>query len=69
MRGMHEDPLPRQPSERTGRHYCLKCLAEVPTEAYFHNEQVCDACAAKDEYPLESTPEVTAKARKPKAGG
>ncbi len=53
---MHDEPLPRQLGERTGKHYCVKCLAEVPAEEFFRNEQVCDACAAEDEYPLKSTP-------------
>jgi hypothetical protein len=35
--------------ERTGKHYCVTCLAEVPSEAYFANDHVCDACAAKEQ--------------------
>ena len=47
----------RRMPERTGKHICVMCLAEVPAEAYFANDHVCDACAAKEEYPLQSTPE------------
>jgi len=55
-----DDDLPlRHLGERTGRHYCLKCLAETPADEYFRNEQICDACAAKNEYPLQSTPNET----------
>jgi hypothetical protein len=52
-----DDPTPRKLTERTGRHLCLRCLREVPADEYFRNDQICDACAAKDEYPLKSTPE------------
>jgi hypothetical protein len=54
---VHDDPLPRKLPERTGRHFCVKCLAEVEGEEYFRNDQVCDRCAAEDEYPLKSTPD------------
>ena len=54
---MHDDPPPRALPERTGKHYCTRCLAPVPAEEYFRNDHICDACAAKDEYPLKSTPE------------
>lgn len=54
---MDEEPLPRQLPERTGRHYCVKCLAPVPAEEYQRNDHICDTCAASDEYPLASTPE------------
>jgi len=53
---MHDEPPPRNLPERTGKHYCLRCLAEVRGEEYFRNEQLCDACAAENEYPLKSTP-------------
>jgi len=52
-----EDSPPRQLNERTGRHYCIVCLKEVPAEEYFRNDQICDVCAEKDEYPLASTPD------------
>jgi hypothetical protein len=57
---LDEDP-PRQLSERTGKHRCIRCLAEVTAEAYQRNDHVCDACAAADEYPLQSTPEAKGK--------
>lgn len=53
---MHDDPPPRELSERTGKHYCVKCLAQVPAEEYLRNDHICDRCAAVDEYPLASTP-------------
>ncbi len=48
---------PRQLKERTEKHRCVKCLTEIPAEEYFANDFVCDQCAAKEEYPLQSTPE------------
>jgi len=42
---MHDEPPPRKLKERTGRHLCIRCLAEVPAEEYFRNDQVCDRCA------------------------
>ena len=54
---MHDDPPPRELNERTGKHYCIKCLAVVTAEEYFRNDQICDACAENEEYPLASTPE------------
>jgi hypothetical protein len=53
---MLEDPSPRQMNERTGKHYCVRCLAETPAEEYLRNDHICDACAAAPEYPLKSTP-------------
>jgi len=52
-----DENTPRRLSERTGRHYCIVCLKEVEAEEYFRNDQICDVCAEKDEYPLASTPE------------
>ena len=54
---MHDDPPPRELTERTGRHLCVKCLAPIAAEEYFRNDMICDACAQSDEYPLKSTPE------------
>lgn len=51
------DPTPRQLPERTGRHLCVKCLAAIPLDEYLRNDHICDACAARDEYPLASTPD------------
>ena len=55
---MQDEPVPRNLPERTGRHYCIQCLAEVPADEYFGNDCLCDACARQEEvYPLQSTPE------------
>ncbi|HEX2060452.1 MAG TPA: hypothetical protein VHK90_06900 [Thermoanaerobaculia bacterium] len=54
---MQDDATPRALNERTAKHYCVKCLAQIPAEEYFRNDFLCDACAANDEYPLASTPE------------
>jgi hypothetical protein len=53
---VQEDGPPRELAERTGKHFCVKCLAPVRTEEYLRNDHICDACAASDEYPLASTP-------------
>jgi hypothetical protein len=55
---MQDDAPLRELPERTGRHFCVKCLSPVRTEEYLRNDHICDACAAKDEYPLKSTPGV-----------
>ena len=60
---MHQ-PSRRGLPERTGKHFCVACLKEVPAEQYFRNDHICDACAAKDEYPLASTPEPKAPKKK-----
>jgi hypothetical protein len=58
---MFDDELPRNLPERTGRHYCIQCLAEVPADAYFRNDHLCDPCAfAGESFPLESTPDAPA---------
>ena len=55
---MHDEPTPRNLRERTGKHRCVKCLADVPMEEYLRNDHICDACAAEgDEYPLATTPD------------
>jgi hypothetical protein len=56
-----DDDLVRKRTERTGKHYCIKCLAEVPAEENFRNDHICDDCAAGDEYPLKSTPDPAAE--------
>ncbi|MEO8380139.1 MAG: hypothetical protein ABI779_10790 [Acidobacteriota bacterium] len=53
---MQDDPV-RELPERTGKHYCVKCLAQVKAEEYLRNDHICDACAASDDYPLASTPD------------
>lgn len=54
---MHDDPPRRELNERTGKHYCIRCLALVPADVYLRNDHICDACASKVEYPLASTPD------------
>ena len=54
---MLDEPPPRALPERTGRHLCIRCLAEVAADVYLRNDHLCDACAESDEYPLASTPE------------
>ena len=58
---MDDEPPPRHLKERTGKHYCVTCMAEVPAEEYLRNDHVCDACAEQEEYPLQSTPESNGK--------
>ena len=45
---MHDEPLPRKLNERSGKHLCTRCLAEVPAEKYFANDHICDKCAAEE---------------------
>lgn len=52
-----DDETPRQLAERTGKHYCVRCLTEVTGDVYLRNDFLCEACAVKGEYPLQSTPE------------
>jgi hypothetical protein len=54
---MHEDPTPRNLPERTGRHRCIRCLADTPAEEFLRNDHLCDECAAGPEYPEPSKPE------------
>jgi hypothetical protein len=56
-----DEPIPRQLNERTGRHRCIRCLAEVEAALYLQNDFLCDACA-DDGFPLASTPEPTTAA-------
>ena len=53
---MQDEPTPRQLPERTGRHYCIRCLRETPAAEYLANDHLCNDCAASEEYPLASTP-------------
>lgn len=46
---MHDEPPRRKLNERTGKHYCIQCLEEVPADDYFRNDHVCDACGQKKE--------------------
>jgi hypothetical protein len=45
---MHDEPPPRELPERTGKHYCVTCLAPVPADEYFANDHICTACALKE---------------------
>jgi len=54
---MHEELTPRELPERTGRHYCVRCMAIISAEEFQRNDHICDACAGQDEYPLASTPD------------
>ncbi len=51
-----DDTTPRKLSERTGRHVCTRCLAQVPADEYLDNDHLCDKCAGDGDYPLKSTP-------------
>ena len=44
---MQDEETPRQLQERTGRHKCINCLAEVSDEEYLRNDFFCDACATE----------------------
>ena len=48
---MHEE-TPRHLPVRSGKHRCIRCLAEVPAEEYFANDQVCDECGERFEKEL-----------------
>lgn len=61
---MHDTPPLRELHERTGRHFCVRCLAPVPAEEFFRNDHICDACAENNEYPLASTPDEPARKKK-----
>jgi hypothetical protein len=43
-------------NERTGRHVCIRCLAEIDPETLQRNDFLCDPCADDGDYPLASTP-------------
>jgi hypothetical protein len=34
--------------ERTGKHFCVHCLAEVDGEVFMRNDHLCDACVGDD---------------------
>jgi hypothetical protein len=46
---VHDEPTPRNLPERTGKHFCVKCRAEVPADEYFRNDFVCGKCAEEEE--------------------
>ena len=45
---MDEAP-PRRLKEQTEKHYCVKCLREIPADEYFRNDFVCDPCAEQEQ--------------------
>jgi hypothetical protein len=55
---MDDEPIPRRMTERTGKHVCVRCLAEIDLETLQRNDFLCDRCAADGDYPLASTPAV-----------
>jgi hypothetical protein len=44
---VQDEETPRQLQERTGRHRCINCLADISDEEYFRNDFFCDTCAAQ----------------------
>jgi hypothetical protein len=42
---MLDDRTPQNLPERTGRHLCIQCMADVETEEYLRNDHLCDVCA------------------------
>ena len=42
---------PRFLRERTGKHYCTLCLAEISWEEFDDNDSLCDGCTEVDEHP------------------
>lgn len=45
---MQDERTPRNLPERTGKHYCVQCLREVPADEYQRNDMLCDECAEKE---------------------
>jgi hypothetical protein len=50
---MLDEETPRYLSERTGKHRCIRCLADTPDEQYFANDHLCETCAAEEEQQQE----------------
>lgn len=50
------DTTERGLPERTGRHFCTRCLGETPAEEYLEYDHLCRKCAGEGDYPLRSTP-------------
>ena len=46
---MLDEQTPRDLAERTGKHRCIRCLADVPGGEYFANDHLCDACAREED--------------------
>jgi len=52
-----DEEIPRNLSERTGRHFCTQCLREVSGEVFARYDHLCEECAAAvEEFPNASTP-------------
>jgi hypothetical protein len=49
---VQDEEVPRLLRERTGKHYCIRCLKETPAEEWFDNDHTCDDCAEKFEREL-----------------
>ena len=45
---MHDEPPPRKLKERTGKHFCVHCLAETEAEEFFANDHMCNQCVEAD---------------------
>ena len=45
---MHDEPTPRKLEERTGKHFCVHCLAETEAEEFFRNDHICDHCGSEE---------------------
>ena len=63
---MLDDFTKRNVNERTGKHLCIRCLAEVESEQYFRSDHLCDRCAAEGDYPLAPAPAPKRKKNDPR---
>ena len=54
---VNDEATPRNLPERTGKHFCIKCLIEVSADEYLRNDHLCDPCSESENYPLQSTPQ------------
>lgn len=51
------DRVPKNLTERSGIHICVRCLREVRPDEYYRLDHVCAECAEQiDHFPLASTP-------------
>jgi len=51
---MLDEQTPRDLAERTGKHRCIRCLADVPGDEYFANDHLCDSCAREENQKQET---------------
>ena len=49
-----DEETPRRLKERTEKHYCVRCLKEVPRDEYLENDFLCDECVAAKEKESEA---------------